>query len=135
MFAQLRTFARAPDPDRVGVVASTLCAVHCLGTSALIGVSGVATLFEDARIEVGFTIAAMVIAAAALVRGSRRHGAWAPGAVGVAGALSLSMARFGPFEGALLETTLSVAGGALLAAAHVMNIRALRRVHACCGGR
>ena len=124
--------ARASDPDQVGVVASTLCAAHCLGTGVLAGVSGIASPFANERVEVAFCVCAMTLALTALARGSRRHRSWTPATVGASGIFALAAARCAPLDVGATETCLSVAGGALLAAAHVLNIRALRRAGACC---
>jgi len=126
----LRT--RASDPDRVGVVASTLCAVHCAGTALLAGVSGVGALFADERIEVIFCVCAVSVALAALVRGWRRHRSRMPGAVGASGIVLLVTARCARLESSVVETVLSVTGGALLITAHVLNIRRLRQAGSCC---
>jgi hypothetical protein len=124
--------AQASDPDRVGVVASTLCAVHCIGTAVLAGVSGVGAVFADERVEVGFCVCAVSIALAALVRGWRRHRFWMPGSVGSSGIVLLLTARCTRLESSVTETILSVAGGALLITAHVLNIQRLRQAGSCC---
>ena len=123
--------AQASDPDRVGIVASTLCAVHCVGTALLVGVSGVGALFADERVEVAFCVCAVSVALGALVRGWRRHRSWMPGSVGSSGIVLLLTARCARLESSV-EVALSVAGGALLTAAHVLNIRKIRQAGACC---
>jgi hypothetical protein len=123
--------AQASDPDRVGIVASTLCAVHCVGTALLVGVSGVGALFADERVEVAFCVCAVSVALGALVRGWRRHRSWTPGSVGSSGIVLLLTARCARLESSV-EVALSVAGGALLTAAHVLNIRKIRQAGACC---
>jgi len=123
--------AQASDPDRVGIVASTLCAVHCVATALLVGVSGVGALFADERVEVAFCVCAVSVALGALVRGWRRHRSWMPGSVGSFGIVLLLTARCARLEGSV-EVALSVAGGALLTAAHVLNIRKIRQAGACC---
>ena len=123
--------AQASDPDRVGIVASTLCAVHCVGTALLVGVSGVGALFADERVEVAFCVCAVSVALGALVRGWRRHRSWMPASVGASGIVLLLTARCVRLESSV-EVALSVAGGALLTAAHVLNIRKIRQAGACC---
>ena len=123
---------RASDPDFVGIVASTLCAMHCFGVAVLAGISGAGALLEDERIELGFAVAAVTMALAGLARGARRHRSWKPAAVGTVGMISLAVAQCVPLDGAVAETALSVAGGALLAGAHLLNLRALRWMDACC---
>jgi MerC mercury resistance protein len=124
--------APASSPDRLGIVASTLCAVHCAGTALLAGVSGVGALFADERLEVGFCVCALSLALTALVRGSRRHRSWMPGCVGSPGVVLLLTARLARLESSVMETILSVAGGLLLISAHVLNIRRLSQVGSCC---
>ena len=124
--------AQASDPDRLGVVASTLCAAHCAGTAVLIGVSGVGGLFSDERIEIGFCVCAISLAVVALVRGWRRHRSWVPASVGSCGIVLLLTARCAGFESSNVEALLSVAGGTLLVTGHVSNIRRLRRMGSCC---
>ena len=122
------------DPDRVGMVASTLCAIHCVATGLLAGASGVGALFADERLEIAFCVCAVTVALAALIRGSRRHRSWIPGSVGSSGIALLALARCARLENAVAETALSVAGGTLLAGAHLLNLRALRRAGECCDG-
>ena len=124
--------AQASDPDRVGIVASTLCVVHCAGTALLVGVSGVGALLADERLEVAFCVCAVCIALGALARGWRRHHSWVPGSVGSCGVAMLLIARCARLESSVVETAFSVAGGALLTAAHVVNIGRLRRARSCC---
>lgn len=126
--------AQASDPDRVGIVASSLCAVHCIATALLVGVSGISSLFADERVEVAFCVCAVSVALFALVRGWRRHRSRMPGCVGSCGIVLLLTARCAPLGSSMAEATLSVAGGALLTTAHVLNIRRLRRAGSCCEG-
>ena len=123
---------RLADPDRVGVVASTLCAVHCLATTLVLGLAGVRTIFADERVEMAFSVCAIALALAALVRGSLRHRRRMPPAIGVSGMVLLLIARCADLETANLEVALSVLGGGVLVTAHLLNIQALRRVGACC---
>jgi MerC mercury resistance protein len=118
--------------DRAGIVASSVCAVHCLVVSVLAGASSVTLVFGDPRIEVGLSATAILLAVAALVTAFRRHRRTVPALIGGLGVTSVATARFAHAipEGA--ETVLAVAGGALLVTAHVLNIRECRRADDCC---
>lgn len=124
--------ARAPDADRAGVLASTLCAAHCFANGALAGVSGVAPILADRRIELGLTASAISLAVLALLSSYRRHHCRRPVAVGALGVVSLSFARLPNLDPKALETALSITGGALLVLAHLINLRERRRVDSCC---
>ncbi len=121
--------ARAPRSDQLGILASSVCAVHCVAGAVLAGTSAVGMLFTDERVELAFTSVAVLVAATALSLGSRRHRRAAPLLLGLAGFVVIAIARLGR-TGA--EVPLSVTGTGLLVAAHVVNIRALRRHRACC---
>jgi hypothetical protein len=65
---------------------------------------------------------AVPLSGGTLIAGWRRHGAVAPVAIGAVG-LALLMAGLG-YEGRALGTGLTVAGGLVLALAHVRNVQA-----------
>jgi hypothetical protein len=110
--------------DRVGIVLSGLCAVHCLATLmvvALLGLGG-GLLLDPAIHRVGLALA-MVVGVVGLGLGFSRHARREPLALGAAGLSLMGMALafgHGPQEGAL-----TVAGVALVALAHWRNVRHL----------
>lgn len=123
---------RRPDADQVGVVASSVCAVHCAAGAILMGASGAAPILQDRRVELLFAGLAIGIAIAALLRAHRRHGSGKPGLVGALGIVALGIARLAPIQMEVLETAISISGGALLAVAHLLNLRELRCASTCC---
>ncbi len=67
--------------DRLGVVASTACAIHCPSVAVLptaLSAAGLSALLGH-EAEWGFTIVAACLAASAMVVGWRRHAARASG--------------------------------------------------------
>jgi hypothetical protein len=125
--------APAPRADRAGIVASSVCAVHCIAGSVLAGASGaIAPIFADPRVEVGLSTTAILLAVAALVSAWRRHRRSAPAIIGGLGVVSVATARFAHAVPESAETLFAVTGGALLVTAHALNIRACRRAADCC---
>ena len=111
--------------DRVGVLLSGLCALHCLlgvVLVTLLGFGGELLLAPEIhRIGLGLAVAVGMVT---LGLGVRRHGQLGPLLIGACG--------IGLMTGALLvghgpaEAALTIAGVALVAAAHIRNLR-----HAC----
>jgi hypothetical protein len=110
--------------DRLGLLLSGLCAVHCLATLALVALLGMSGgfLLDPAlhRIGLGLAVAIGVIA---LGFGVVRHGRREPLALGAAGLTLMGIALLtghGPGEAAL-----TIAGVSLVALAHWKNVRHL----------
>lgn len=121
-FFRMPLFAGLP-VDRLGVILSGMCVVHCIVTALSLGVlASAGDLFSPALHEYGL-IAASVLGAVALTRGIFVHGLLTPSAVGgfglgiMAGALNL------PHGG--WETAATVLGVALVALSHELNRRAI----------
>lgn len=126
--------------DRVGIAATSLCAVHCLALTVVLWLSPVVWLKREAfglpvgwlfTLEVG--LAAIGIAAAALAFGSgyRVHRRWAPGLFFAAGAMLLAIAVLGPLHYVRFWGTATVLlAGGLLVLGHLWNLRLSR---AACG--
>ncbi|MBB3981685.1 hypothetical protein GGR44_001332 [Sphingobium fontiphilum] len=114
--------------DGLAVCASFACMVHCLLLPVLLGLLPALT----ARIDPGPHFHAIVLALAAptsafaLLSGWRRHGRPVPLAAGVLG-LSCMAAGLALGEEGLAETAATLAGGLMLAAAHLGNWRYRRR--------
>lgn len=113
--------------DRAGIVASSLCALHCALSALLPGLFsalGLAALLGH-EAEWAFTIVAMVCALGALALGWRRHRSPAIAAVLVLGAGGL-------LAGRLVEEAggpggwIAIGAGLVLVAGHIASIRALR---------
>ena len=112
--------------DRLAISASTLCLIHCLLLPVLIAFLPSIAAWAD--LGEGFHIVMLAIAVPlstiALWRAWRRHGQVGPA---IGGALGLSLLILGVvFEGGAAGTWLTVAGGMVLAVAHVLNLRADR---------
>ena len=117
--------------DRLGAIASFLCAIHCallpfvLAALPLVGLEFLA----DHRFERGFVAFACVLAVVALVRGFRRHQQPLPLLLAVPG-LILLISGVTWAEGGLVlvHSGLVTTGGLLLATAHFINLRRDRPV-------
>jgi len=111
--------------DRAGVVLSGLCALHCVLGLVAIGVLGLGggALLAPAIHEVGLALAS-AIALVTLGIGALRHGRTGPLLLGAAG-IALMAAALGVGHG-VREALLTVPGVALVALAHLGNLRALR---------
>lgn len=112
--------------DRVGAMASFLCAIHCallpfvLALLPLIGLEFLA----DHRFERIFVLCACVLASLVLVRGFRRHRRSLPLRLAVPGlSLLLLGIAFIDLGSPILHSVLVTCGGMLLAAAHFANLR------------
>ena len=108
--------------DRVGVVLSGLCAVHCVAGLVLVTLLGLSggVLLNPAIHEVGLVLA-VGIGALGLGAGVLRHrriGVLLMGLLGLALMATALRVEHGPHE-----ALLTIAGVALLASAHWRNLR------------
>lgn len=116
--------------DRAGIIASTVCAVHCVLVAALPTVlSGLglgALIGHEA--EWAFTLVAIGIAAFVFALTWRREGSRAVKALLVAGIAGLLGARFAEELDAGHEVgmAIGIGAGALLVTGHILSIRANR---------
>lgn len=108
--------------DRIGVMLSGLCAVHCLLSILLVSVLGLGgqALLAPAIHEVGLMLA-ILVGAVTLGMGVLRHGKPAPLLIGGAGLTLMAFALTVPHG--LPEALLTIAGVALVATAHIQNLR------------
>ena len=109
--------------DRVGVLLSGLCMVHCLAGLVLVSVLGLGgeALLDPAIHRVGLALA-VGIGVVTLGIGAIRHGKRGPLLIGSAGIglmTSAVIVQHGP-----AEAILTIAGVALVATAHIRNLRA-----------
>lgn len=114
--------------DRLGVLASAACAVHCALGLLLATAAGVGGLFGDERVELGLVVVALLIAVASVTSAYRRHRRRTPLALLALGVALITAAR--TLE--VAETAFSVAGAMALIAMHTTNLRALRAARRCC---
>jgi hypothetical protein len=109
--------------DRLAMMLSGLCLVHCVATVVLLGLlSSMATWLGTPIIhEVGLGLA-IAFGAVALVGGAITHGVMLPTLVGALGLMTMTTALLIPHGGG--EAALTMIGVSLLAVAHLMNRRA-----------
>lgn len=108
--------------DRAGIVLSGLCAFHCVAGIVLVsalGLGGPALLAPEIH-EVGLALA-IAIGAITLGLGLLRHGQVAPIVIGTGGILLMTAGLFSPHGSQ--EAALTICGVALVAAAHIRNLR------------
>lgn len=108
--------------DRIGVILSGLCLLHCVAGLFLVGMLGVGGgVLLDPDIHRWGLIFALVIGAATIGIGALRHGRFLPLAIGCIG-LSL-MAGAIAVGHSNAEVALTVSGVLLVAIAHILNMR------------
>ena len=111
--------------DRVGVMLSGLCALHCIAGLVLVSVLGLGggVLLSPSIHRVGLALA-IGVGAVTIGLGVRRHGRMAPLGLGAAGLALMGAGLFAPHGAG--EAALTISGVALVAAAHLLNLRSLR---------
>ena len=112
--------------DRLGAIASFLCAIHCAALPfvfALLPLAGLEFL-ADHRFERVFVAFACTLALLTLVNGHRRHRRSGPLLLALPGMmlllLGVTAAEQHPI---LLHSVLVTSGGVLLSCAHFVNLR------------
>jgi hypothetical protein len=110
--------------DRMGMVLSGLCAVHCVATLVLVALFGIggSLLLNPAIHRIGLAVA-VVVGAVAIGLGVARHRRPAPLLIGAAGLSLMALALTAPHGPA--EAALTIAGVALVALAHGRNLHHL----------
>lgn len=117
-----------PDLDRVAVVLSGLCIVHCLALPVLLVAVPVIAEFASTHWHLPMLLFAVPVSVIAIVMGYQRHGNLA--IVGWA-ALGLLLLITGGtlahhYLGPAVDRSLTVAGSLVLAAVHWQNSRQMR---------
>ncbi len=108
--------------DRMGILLSGLCVLHCLAGIVLVAGLGLGGefLFAPSIHRIGLALA-IVIGGITLLMGVLRHGDSRPLQIGVAG-LALMIAALVVGHG-VPEAVLTISGVTLLAWAHLRNLR------------
>lgn len=108
--------------DRVGVLLSGLCALHCLAGLFIVAGLGLGggVLLAPAIHRIGLALA-IAVGSATLAMGVARHGDPVPLQVGAAGIGLMGLALFVGHGSA--EAVLTILGVGLLAWAHLRNLR------------
>jgi len=108
--------------DRVGVLLSCLCLVHCVTGLVLVAGFGLgATFLLDPAIHRGGLLLATIVAGVAIGLGAMRHRRAAPFVVAMTG-LSFMGGALAVDHGAP-EAVLTMIGVTLVAAGHILNLR------------
>lgn len=108
--------------DRIGVMLSGACALHCVLSILLVSVLGLGgeILLSPAIHRVGLALAVLV-GIGTLGLGVLRHGQTGPLMIGCLG-ITLMAAALAAGHG-VAEAVLTIAGVALVATAHIQNLR------------
>ena len=116
----------AATADRVGVLGSTLCALHCallpLAIAALpaLGLNGAALIDLDQA----FTVFATLLGVTTLSVGYRRHRAFRAWLWLIPGLALIWLGSFGVLHThSVAHAVVMVAGGLTIATAHLLNLR------------
>ena len=122
--------------DRIGAIASAICAVHCLLTGVALGLLSYAGLgfMGSVTADVIFLAVAVSIAAIAIVHGIRKHHSYKPAMVFVLGLFCVVMGHFvlrhdhsvgqtDVHTADIFSTVFSVCGGLCFVIFHVLNLR------------
>jgi hypothetical protein len=125
--------------DKLGSILSSLCAVHCLCLPVVIGVLPVLglTFLAGHTFERSACVTMILLAVACIWAGCRVHRRWGLFILLIAGAVLVLHTQFSgtPEENEMRtdwnEAAVMVVGGALIAAAHLLNLRLRAR----CGCR
>jgi len=110
--------------DRLAVMISGLCVVHCVASVVLLGILSSAAMWLTNPLwhEVGLGLA-IGFGGVALVGGAMAHGSFWPVVIGAIGLATMTCALLIPHGPG--EMALTITGVTLLAIAHLMNRRAV----------
>ncbi len=113
--------------DRVGIILSTTCIIHCLLTPiAIIAIPTLANLgASEELVHLLFAIFAIPVAAISLWHGYRQHGGRQPIFYAISG-ISLLWIAMELHEPHWMESIVTGIGGILIITAHLLNHRLKR---------
>lgn len=127
------THAALKQADRLGFAASFLCAIHCaLMPLALALLPALGLKFGGwIDIDQAFVVFATLLGATTLTLGWRRHRAFRAWALLAPGLVLVWAGAFTELhDHGVLHAVVMVAGGLLLAGAHLLNLRLTHRANA-----
>jgi len=127
---------RTLDLDRVGAVASSVCAVHCAAIPILLGLgaAGAVSWLDHGAVEWGLVGLAAVVGTVSAWRGYRVHGNWPVAVVLATAALSLVALTWSRHDEHAHEGDLKWVFpvlGLVIAVSHVVNRRLCRSCASC----
>lgn len=108
--------------DRIGMILSGLCALHCLAGLVLVTVMGLGggLLLDPSIHRIGLAIA-LVVGGATIGIGALRHGRVLPLGLGTAGLTLMAVALWTGHSA--YEAAFTMSGVAFVAVAHFLNMR------------
>jgi hypothetical protein len=123
--------------DRVGTIASAICAVHCFITGIALGLLSYVGLgfFGSLTADLIFLGSAIAIAVIAIRHGISKHHSYVPSLIFVFGLVLVSVGHFGfkhSHDGqgpSPLASLFSVLGGVCFVLFHVVNFLLQRKCH------
>ena len=118
--------------DRVGATASFLCAIHCASWPLLLALLPAlgSSFLASEWLERGFVVFATLLALSSLLAGFRWHRGASALALLAPGLGLLWFGSFGPLHHELVpHAVLMTAGGLLVAAAHLRNLKLSAQAH------
>lgn len=122
--------------DRLGIVGSAICVLHCIATPLVVGALSAAGLgfIGGELLHKLLALPLLVIALLAFWPGYRNHGNKKILSFGVLGVMALLVAVFvlEPIHAHTMATGTTVAGSIILIGAHGANWRVTSRLDTCC---
>lgn len=123
---------RSIDVDKVGAIASAICAVHCLLTGIALGLLSVVGLgfIGSPTTEAIFIGVAVIVGIWAIVHGIRKHGSYIPSAIFVFGLICIAASHFAfphSHDSTSGSTLFSILGGLSLVTFHIVNLKLQKR--------
>lgn len=112
--------------DKVGAIASAVCAVHCVLTGFALGLLSLLGLgfVGSGWTELVFVLLVIGLGSVGVVHGIRKHHSYIPGTLFAIGLLCLSVGHFAfSHRGGVGSALCSVLAGLFLIAFNVLNLR------------
>lgn len=130
--SQVRAVELGERADRIGAIASAVCAVHCASWPFLLAVLPAlgSSLLASEWLERGFVLFATLLVIASLGYGLSRHRRLSAAALAAPGLGLIWFGSFGPWHHDLVpHAVLMTSGGLCIAAAHLRNLKLQHASH------